>query len=253
MNNKIITKEFEGQEVGFRETNGILEVSLFDTAKNCGWIKTAKGKEYIRWEMVEKHLQEIGLSDVRQLKYIPEYAMYYLIGKSQSPKAIKFQIWVATDVLPSIRKHGAYISDDEENVDQDYIKFAFGQLAKTFGECSIEQLADTYKDCMDWHKKNKTRIAYKSNSKKRKDATHTINDSKIMIMEKIVKALENRNLMLCESNKFGLVSEIDGVIKDIKDNIKKQHNTSNRGKLGQKTKKINALQEQLESVCPTCD
>lgn len=43
--------------------------------------------------------------------FIPEGDLYRLIIKSQLPAAEKFEKWVFEDVLPSIRKHGAYMTD----------------------------------------------------------------------------------------------------------------------------------------------
>ena len=183
-----------------------------------------------------------------KIALIPEPDIYRLIFGSKLPNAEQFQDWVFEEVLPSIRKHGAYISDDEDSVDNDYIRFTYGQLKKTFSECPIENLLDTYNECMLWHKVNKTRIPYAKNSKKRKDATHTVNESKIMIMEKINKVLDDRAIALCSNNKFGLVSEINNVRLQIKDDIKKQNNLSNRGKLGQANAKIKKLQDELEEL-----
>lgn len=183
-----------------------------------------------------------------QTTLINESGLYSLILSSKLPEAKQFKRWVTSEVLPSIRKYGAYISDDEDTVDNDYIRFAFGQLKKTFSECPIENLLDTYNECMLWHKVNKTRIPYAKNSKKRKDATHTVNESKIMIMEKINKVLDDRSIALCSNNKFGLVSEINNVRLQIKDDIKKQNNLSNRGKLGQANAKIKKLQDELEEL-----
>ena len=184
----------------------------------------------------------------RGLTIINESGLYSLILSSKLPSAKEFRRWVTKEVLPSIRKYGAYISDDEDSVDNDYIRFAYGQLKKTFSECPIENLLDTYNECMLWHKVNKTRILYAKNSKKRKDATHTVNESKIMIMEKINKVLDDRAIALCSNNKFGLVSEINNVRLQIKDDIKKQNNLSNRGKLGQANAKIKKLQDELEEL-----
>lgn len=43
-------------------------------------------------------------------KYIPEPDVYALIFGSKLPAAKEFRRWVYRDVLPSIRKHGAYIA-----------------------------------------------------------------------------------------------------------------------------------------------
>ena len=44
--------------------------------------------------------------------FIPEGDLYRLIIRSKLPAAERFEVWVFDEVLPSIRKHGAYISDD---------------------------------------------------------------------------------------------------------------------------------------------
>lgn len=74
-----------------------------------------------------------------------------------------------------------------------------------------------------------------------------------MIMQKITAILENRNLSLMELNKFGLISEIDDTIKQIKDDIGKQNNISNRSKIASQTKKINKLQEEIDYHNPNLD
>jgi len=44
------------------------------------------------------------------IRVIPEGDLYRLIMKSQLPTAEKFERWVFDEVLPSIRKHGAYMT-----------------------------------------------------------------------------------------------------------------------------------------------
>lgn len=43
--------------------------------------------------------------------YIPEGDLYRLIIRSKLPSAEKFETWVFDEILPSIRKHGAYATD----------------------------------------------------------------------------------------------------------------------------------------------
>lgn len=43
---------------------------------------------------------------------INEYALYDLVFASPLPSAKEFKKWVTHEVLPSIRKHGAYMTDD---------------------------------------------------------------------------------------------------------------------------------------------
>ena len=46
----------------------------------------------------------------QQKKYINEGNLYRLIVRSKLPSAEKFETWIMEDVLPSIRKHGAYMT-----------------------------------------------------------------------------------------------------------------------------------------------
>lgn len=62
-------------------------------------------KGVLKWNVpTEGGLQEMAV--------IPERDVYRLIFGSKLPNAQRFIDWVAGDVLPSIRKHGAYMTDD---------------------------------------------------------------------------------------------------------------------------------------------
>ena len=55
--------------------------------------------------------------DIRNLnnageKYLTESGVYKLVFKSRKPSAERFSDWVADEVLPSIRKHGAYMTQE---------------------------------------------------------------------------------------------------------------------------------------------
>lgn len=46
-----------------------------------------------------------------EMSFIPEGDVYRLIAHSKLPKAQEFESWVFDEVLPSIRKHGAYMTE----------------------------------------------------------------------------------------------------------------------------------------------
>ncbi len=48
---------------------------------------------------------------IQSLSYIPEGDVYRLIVHSKLPSAERFEKWVFDEVLPTIRKHGAYMTD----------------------------------------------------------------------------------------------------------------------------------------------
>ncbi len=49
----------------------------------------------------------------QQLSFIPEGDVYRLIVHSKLPSAERFEKWVFDEVLPTIRKHGAYITREK--------------------------------------------------------------------------------------------------------------------------------------------
>lgn len=49
----------------------------------------------------------------QQLSFIPEGDVYRLIVHSKLPSAERFERWVFEEVLPSIRKHGAYLTREK--------------------------------------------------------------------------------------------------------------------------------------------
>lgn len=58
-------------------------------------------------ERTKFNLGRQGLTNV-----VNEYGMYSLIMASRKEEAKKFKRWVTHDVLPTIRKHGAYMSEE---------------------------------------------------------------------------------------------------------------------------------------------
>lgn len=51
-------------------------------------------------------------SGVQEMSFIPESDLYRLVFSSKLPTAEKFTDWVTTEILPSIRKHGAYMTPE---------------------------------------------------------------------------------------------------------------------------------------------
>lgn len=49
----------------------------------------------------------------QQMNIIPEPDLYRLVVNSKLPSAEKFELWVFEEVLPAIRKHGAYMTPEK--------------------------------------------------------------------------------------------------------------------------------------------
>jgi prophage antirepressor-like protein len=71
----------------------------------------------------------IGNTSHNQTKLITESGIYQLILRSKHPMANKFQMWVCSDVLPAIRKHGMYLVG-QENKSEEEISLIKAELEK---------------------------------------------------------------------------------------------------------------------------
>ena len=93
------------------EENGQILFCGTDVARALGYADTAKA--------IKLHCKEDGwaicpvidsMGREQQAKFITEGNVYRLIAHSKLPSAEKFERWVFDEVIPSIRKHGAYIT-----------------------------------------------------------------------------------------------------------------------------------------------
>ena len=98
---------------GFVDNNGTAMLNAEDVARGFGFTQVKSGKEYVKWERVNGYLAEFGFSPVvGKDDFIPENMVYRLGFKASNETAQAFQAKLADEVLPSIRKHGMYATDD---------------------------------------------------------------------------------------------------------------------------------------------
>ena len=71
---------------------------------------------------------------MQEINFIPEGDLYRLIVSSKLPTAEKFERWVFDEVLPSIRKHGGYISGQAEMSPEELMAKALQVAQKTLEE-----------------------------------------------------------------------------------------------------------------------
>ena len=93
-----------------KEENGQILFDAESAAIKIGISLNKKGVDYVRWERVRKYLNS---PQVEKGDFITEPQLYKLAIKANSAQAEKFQEWVTSEVLPSIRKHGAYLTDQK--------------------------------------------------------------------------------------------------------------------------------------------
>lgn len=95
------------------EQGGTAYLKLETVARGLGFTQIAKsGNEVVRWERVHKYLEELGVPTCGDDGFIPENIFYRLAMKAKNEAAEQFQAVIADEVIPSIRKHGAYMTPE---------------------------------------------------------------------------------------------------------------------------------------------
>lgn len=110
-------KIFENPEFGNVRTlegaNGEVLFCGADIAKALGYSNTRKAlSDHCKENGVTKRYIIDSMGREQEAAFITEGNVYRLIARSKLPEAEKFERWVFDEVLPSIRKHGAYMTDD---------------------------------------------------------------------------------------------------------------------------------------------
>ncbi|MGU3355422.1 phage antirepressor KilAC domain-containing protein [Bacillus sp. M5A3_1b] len=102
-----------------------------DVAKVLGY---SNPQQAIRKNCKEDGCYSVAVTDSlgrqQQKRFINEPNLYRLIVKSKLPQAEQFEKWVFEEVLPSIRKHGAYMTDQVLEQAVTNPDFAIGLLTK---------------------------------------------------------------------------------------------------------------------------
>lgn len=93
---------------------GTAYLNAEDVARGFGFTQEKNGVEYVRWETVNGYLHGFGFSQhVGKTDFLLENMVYRLGFKASNEAAQKFQAVLADEVLPAIRKHGAYMTPEK--------------------------------------------------------------------------------------------------------------------------------------------
>lgn len=125
----------------------------------------------------------------RGLQIINESGLYSLIIGSKLPDAKKFKRWVTSEVLPTIRKHGAYMTDEK----------AFDIVHNTSG------LADLLQQAADQLKAKDIQIAEMRPKALFADAV-SVSDTPILVGE-LAKILKQNGVSIGQNRLFGWLRE----------------------------------------------
>lgn len=112
MNELEIFKNEEFGEIRTVEQNGQIFFVANDVAKILGYKNPSDAtNKHCRNAIMAWGSDSLGRR--QEFKMIRESDLYRLIVSSKLPSAEKFEKWVFEEVLPTIRKHGAYMTDEK--------------------------------------------------------------------------------------------------------------------------------------------
>lgn len=122
MNNELrIFENNEGYSVRTITENGEIWFVAKDIAQALGYAEGSNPARLIQsvpqiWTGVKRfHIRsENGVEQERELLCLAEQGLYFFLGRSDKPAALSYQMWIAGEVVPSIRKTGSYTTSKTE-------------------------------------------------------------------------------------------------------------------------------------------
>lgn len=110
MNDLKIFENPEFGEIRTIEENGKVLFCGSDIAKALGYKNPSKALSDHCKGVTKRYTPTA--SGKQEMNFIPEGDIYRLAAKSELSGAERFESWIFDEVIPSIRKHGAYITPD---------------------------------------------------------------------------------------------------------------------------------------------
>ena len=128
-----LTKVFEEQKLTIIEVEGDFQFLLKDVCDILGLSNPRMVKERLDDDVSSTYPIQDRLGRTQQATFVNEDGLYDVILDSRKPEAKRFRKWVTSEVLPSIRKHGAYMTNSviqEIQSNPEVINFLAEQVAK---------------------------------------------------------------------------------------------------------------------------
>lgn len=133
------------------EQDGVAYLHIEDVARGLGFTEQKDGVDYVRWRTVDSHLSSLSFATCCENGnphdyYIPENIFYRLCMKARNETAEKFQAKVADEIIPSIRKHGVYATEDFIQKSIEDPDWAISMLLQVKHEREKRALAEAQRD-----------------------------------------------------------------------------------------------------------
>lgn len=173
--------------------------------------------------------------NIKRLTIINESGLYSAIFGSTLSEAKTFKKWITSEVLPTIRKTGCYITESAEEESIDYqSKYGIRRIRKTFNESTDPR---------------KTYEEYIELSKAESKAKRITSEDRIKASKIIIDTLEQKVADNVSNMRGSELLAIQELLTDINKDLRILSNRRNGGLLAAKTKEIN----QLNSYFPSDD
>lgn len=112
MNDSIIQFDFHGTEVRTVTIDGEPWFVLADLARVLDI--AAPGRLAARLDEGVRQTHTLPTSGgLQSMTIVSEAGMYEVVIRSDKPQAVDFRRWITSEVLPSIRKHGGYLTEQK--------------------------------------------------------------------------------------------------------------------------------------------
>ena len=104
---------FNNEELGTIRIKGTPDAPLFCLGDVCKMLGLRQGNVRERLEKGVVSTEPLLTSGgIQMVNFVTEAGLYDVILDSRKPEAKRFRKWVTSEVLPTIRKHGAYMTKD---------------------------------------------------------------------------------------------------------------------------------------------
>ena len=111
MSNLRIFENTKFGEIRSFEVEGKMYFVASDVAKALGYQNPSKAIGDHCKGVTKRYIPTNGGN--QEMNVIPEGDIYRLIAKSEMPGADEFESWIFDEVIPAIRKHGAYLTPEK--------------------------------------------------------------------------------------------------------------------------------------------
>src|SRR5690625_2833581 len=108
-----LTKMFEGKELTIIEKGNEPHFLLRDVCNILGIGHVATVRKRLEDDVVSNYPIKDRLGRTQQATFVNEDGLYDVILDSRKPEARRFRKWITSEVIPSIRKYGGYMTPEK--------------------------------------------------------------------------------------------------------------------------------------------